>query len=52
MNFRFNNRDKQKLGHAVRSNVQGEKFSWLIERIGIDRKDPLTPVEFDGLMVE
>lgn len=46
---RFNNRDKIKIGHAARSNVLGEKFTWFLEQIG-DRKLPPTPEEFDEMI--
>lgn len=46
---RFNNRDKIKFGHAARSNVLGEKFTWFLEKIG-ERKLPPTPEEFNEMI--
>lgn len=46
---RFNNRNKIKLGHAVKSNMLGEKFNWFTEAIG-DRSTPLSNSEFDEMI--
>ncbi|KAG4071973.1 hypothetical protein HA402_006134 [Bradysia odoriphaga] len=46
---RFNNRSKIKLGHAVKSNILGEKFIWFTEALA-DRTTPLSKTEFDELI--
>jgi len=46
---RFNNRSKIKLGHAVKSNILGEKFMWFTEALA-DRNSPLSNSEFDELI--
>lgn len=46
---RFNNRGKIKLGHAVKSNILGEKFNWFTEVLG-DRTTPLSNSEFEELI--
>ncbi|KAJ6626131.1 Translation machinery-associated protein 16 like [Pseudolycoriella hygida] len=46
---RFNNRTKIKFGHAVKSNILGEKFIWFTEAVG-DRMIPLSKSELDELI--
>uniref|UniRef100_D3TQP4 Hypothetical conserved protein n=1 Tax=Glossina morsitans morsitans TaxID=37546 RepID=D3TQP4_GLOMM len=47
---RQNNKHKQRLGHAIKSNILGEKLNWFRERIEGDRQTPLTPEEFEQLI--
>uniref|UniRef100_A0A240SWD4 Translation machinery-associated protein 16 homolog n=1 Tax=Glossina brevipalpis TaxID=37001 RepID=A0A240SWD4_9MUSC len=47
---RQNNKHKQRLGHAIKSNIMGEKFNWFLERIEDDKQTPLDPEEFEQLM--
>lgn len=47
---RQNNKHKQRLGHAIKSNLMGEKLTWFLERIDEDRTSPLTPHEFEELI--
>ncbi|XP_005182728.2 translation machinery-associated protein 16 homolog [Musca domestica] len=47
---RQNNKHKQRLGHAIKSNLMGEKLTWFLEHIEEGRKHPLTPVEFEELI--
>lgn len=45
--FRFNNRSKIKLGHAVKSNILGTKFAWFTEQLDDEvERNSLTPDEF------
>jgi len=46
---RFNNRSKIRIGHAIKSNILGEKFSWFNEAL-VDRTTPLSKSEFDELI--
>lgn len=49
---RYNNRDKIKLGHAIKSNILGDKFGWFTEQLDDDSTDRLrlTPTEFSNLI--
>lgn len=47
---RQNNKHKSRLGHAIKSNLTGEKLSWFLGHIDEERKEPLTPKEFEDLM--
>ncbi|XP_073830944.1 translation machinery-associated protein 16 homolog [Musca autumnalis] len=47
---RQNNKHKQRLGHAIKSNLMGEKLTWFLEHIEEGRKHPLTPTEFEELI--
>ena len=47
---RQNNKHKQRLGHAIKSNIMGEKLTWFLEHIEEDRTTPLTPHEFEELI--
>lgn len=51
IHFRFNNRTKTKIGHAIKSNILGEKFVWFTEQIGNEpNRLCLTPNEFAGFI--
>ncbi|KNC27227.1 putative translation machinery-associated protein 16 [Lucilia cuprina] len=47
---RQNNKHKQRMGHAIKSNIMGEKLSWFLEHIEDGRTHPLTPHEFEELI--
>lgn len=47
---RQNNKHKQRLGHAIKSNIMGEKLTWFLEHMEEGRKHPLTPQEFEELI--
>ncbi|XP_065364250.1 translation machinery-associated protein 16 homolog [Calliphora vicina] len=47
---RQNNKHKQRLGHAIKSNLMGEKLSWFLDHIEEGRTHPLTPHEFEELI--
>ncbi|XP_030376605.1 translation machinery-associated protein 16 homolog [Scaptodrosophila lebanonensis] len=47
---RQNNKHKLRLGHAIKSNITGEKLSWFVEHIDEGRTEPLTPQEFENLI--
>uniref|UniRef100_A0A0A1WRT2 UPF0534 protein CG15027 n=1 Tax=Zeugodacus cucurbitae TaxID=28588 RepID=A0A0A1WRT2_ZEUCU len=47
---RQNNKHKARMGHAIKSNIMGEKLSWFLGQIGEDRTEPLTPLEFEELI--
>ncbi|XP_055912259.1 translation machinery-associated protein 16 homolog [Eupeodes corollae] len=46
---RQNNKHKSRLGHAIKSNIIGEKLNWFLGNIG-DRTTPLSPEEFEELV--
>lgn len=48
----MNNKPKKQLGHAIKSNMIGEKLTWFIEHIEEGRTEPLSPPEFIDLMDE
>lgn len=48
----MNNKHKKQLGHAIKSNMMGEKLSWFLGQIEEDRAEPLTPQEFIDLIDE
>ncbi|XP_037942137.1 translation machinery-associated protein 16 homolog isoform X2 [Teleopsis dalmanni] len=48
---RQNNKHKSRLGHAIKSNLTGEKLNWFLEHIDLERKEPLSPVEFEELVL-
>ncbi|XP_055313604.1 translation machinery-associated protein 16 homolog [Sitodiplosis mosellana] len=44
---RFNNRTKIKIGHAIKSNVMGERFAWFTDKLEQFGEQPcLTPSQF------
>lgn len=47
--FRINNREKKKVGHAVKANIVGKKLGWFAEQLE-DRKEPLSSEEFEQLI--
>ncbi|XP_034653046.1 translation machinery-associated protein 16 homolog [Drosophila subobscura] len=47
---RQNNKHKVRLGHAIKSNIMGEKLTWFLGQIAEDRTTPLTPQEFEDLI--
>ncbi|XP_068155338.1 translation machinery-associated protein 16 homolog [Drosophila tropicalis] len=47
---RQNNKHKSRLGHAIKSNLMGEKLSWFINHIEEGRTAPLRPIEFENLI--
>lgn len=49
---RYNNRDKIKMGHAIKSNILGDKFGWFNTQLDDDSIDRvrLTPREFSDLI--
>ncbi|XP_013111576.2 translation machinery-associated protein 16 homolog [Stomoxys calcitrans] len=47
---RQNNKHKQRMGHAIKSNIMGEKLTWFLEHIEEGRKQPLSPEEFEQLI--
>lgn len=49
--FRINNRERKKMGHAVKANIVGKKLGWFAERLE-DRKEPLSSDEFETLIDE
>ncbi|XP_014085339.2 translation machinery-associated protein 16 homolog [Bactrocera oleae] len=44
---RQNNKHKARMGHAIKSNIMGEKLNWFLGKIDEDRTKPLTPQEFE-----
>lgn len=48
----MNNKHKKQLGHAIKSNLVGEKLSWFLSQIDDDREEPLSPDEFIDFMDE
>lgn len=38
------------MGHAIKSNMMGEKLSWFLGHIDEGRTEPLTPQEFEDLI--
>lgn len=50
---RLNNQTRIKLGHAHRSNIMGERFSWFTDGIEpFGEIECLTPTQFIGLIEE
>ncbi|XP_017017333.1 translation machinery-associated protein 16 homolog [Drosophila kikkawai] len=47
---RQNNKHKVRLGHAIKSNITGEKLSWFLGQLDEDRTAPLSPQEFEDLI--
>lgn len=47
---RQNNKHKTRLGHAIKSNIMGEKLSWFLGHIDEERTTPLSPQEFEELI--
>ncbi|XP_062138572.1 translation machinery-associated protein 16 homolog [Drosophila sulfurigaster albostrigata] len=47
---RQNNKHKTRMGHAIKSNIMGEKLSWFLGQIDEGRTTPLTPQEFEDLI--
>ncbi|XP_050329835.1 translation machinery-associated protein 16 homolog [Bactrocera neohumeralis] len=47
---RQNNKHKARMGHAIKSNIMGEKLSWFLGQIDENRTEPLTPQEFEDLI--
>lgn len=47
--YRINNREKKKMGHAVKANVVGKKLGWFAEQLE-DRTEPLSGQEFETLI--
>ncbi|XP_064556293.1 translation machinery-associated protein 16 homolog [Drosophila montana] len=47
---RQNNKHKVRLGHAIKSNLMGEKLSWFLGHIDEGRTTPLNPQEFENLI--
>ena len=47
---RQNNKHKSRLGHAIKSNLMGEKLTWFLEKVGEERQTPLMPKEFEELI--
>ncbi|XP_016924267.1 translation machinery-associated protein 16 homolog [Drosophila suzukii] len=47
---RQNNKHKVRLGHAIKSNLTGEKLSWFLAQIGEERTEPLSPQELEDLI--
>ncbi|XP_004524973.1 translation machinery-associated protein 16 homolog [Ceratitis capitata] len=47
---RQNNKHKARMGHAIKSNIMGEKLSWFLGHIDEDRTQPLMPQEFEDLI--
>lgn len=48
-NCRINNREKKKMGHAVKANIVGKKLGWFAEQLE-DRTGPLTSSEFEQMI--
>lgn len=50
MFHRFNNRSKIKLGHAIKSNITGERFAWFTDELErFEGQTCLMPTQFDEL---
>lgn len=50
---RFNNRSKIKLGHAIKSNITGERFAWFTDELErFEGQAYLTPTQLDELFEE
>ena len=47
---RMNNKHKLRMGHAIKSNILGEKLTWFLEQLDSDRTEPLTPDEFRNMI--
>lgn len=45
----MNNKHRNQFGHAIKSNILGEKLSWFLPHVE-DRTTPLTPREFRQLI--
>lgn len=48
----MNNKHKKQLGHAIKSNMMGEKISWFLGQMDEGRTEPLEPQEFIDMMDE
>lgn len=49
--YRFNNRSKIKIGHAIKSNILGDKFDWFTQQLETtSERQCLTPDEFKELI--
>ncbi|XP_067634976.1 translation machinery-associated protein 16 homolog [Eurosta solidaginis] len=48
---RQNNKHKARMGHAIKSNIMGEKLCWFLDHIDEKRTEPFTPQEFEDLIV-
>ncbi|XP_001656418.2 translation machinery-associated protein 16 homolog [Aedes aegypti] len=46
---KMNNREKKKMGHAVKANIVGKKLGWFAEQLE-DRTEPLNAGEFEELI--
>lgn len=46
---RINNREKKKMGHAVKANIVGKKLGWFAEQLE-NRSEALTSQEFEELI--
>lgn len=46
---KINNREKKKMGHAVKANVVGKKLGWFAEQLE-DSTEPLSGQEFETLI--
>ncbi|KAI8033447.1 hypothetical protein M5D96_013810 [Drosophila gunungcola] len=47
---RQNHKHRVRLGHAIKSNITGEKLSWFLGQIDEGRTEPLTPQELEDLI--
>uniref|UniRef100_W8B2C0 Translation machinery-associated protein 16 n=1 Tax=Ceratitis capitata TaxID=7213 RepID=W8B2C0_CERCA len=47
---RQNNKHKARMGHAIKSNIMGEKLNWFLGHIDEERTQPLMPQEFEDLI--
>ncbi|XP_032594618.1 translation machinery-associated protein 16 homolog [Drosophila grimshawi] len=47
---RQNNKHKVRMGHAIKSNIMGEKLSWFLGHIEEGRTEPLSAQEFEDLI--
>lgn len=51
--YRYNNRTKIKLSHAIKSNITGERFAWFTDNLEqFGDVESLTPAQFAGLIDE
>lgn len=48
---RQNNKHKSRLGHAIKSNIIGQKLSWFLDQIPENRIEPFSPKEFEELIL-
>lgn len=48
---RFNKRNKIKLGHAIKSNIMGERFAWFADNMELSiEQECLTAAQFSELI--